>query len=173
MVNDVQERTTSAAAADYLSRPYTRTIVPQEDGTFHAEIIELPGCIATGSSAAEAYSELEEVAESWLSAALSANQAIPPALEANDFSGKIVLRMPRSLHRKASLTAERDGVSLNQFMVTCIAECVGASLHKGRMPGVLTFNNFNIVNALTVSSAAGFHAATVTAQTTRRLEVQR
>ncbi|TKB31861.1 MAG: toxin-antitoxin system HicB family antitoxin, partial [Mesorhizobium sp.] len=39
--------------------------------------------------------------------------------------GKLVLRMPKSLHQRTALYAERDGVSLNQFIVTCLAEQVG------------------------------------------------
>jgi predicted RNase H-like HicB family nuclease len=111
--------------SDYLKRPYGRLVVPEEDGTFRAEIIEFPGCIAIGDTAPEALGMLEEVAASWLEAALDNGQSIPEPMENTDFSGKLVVRLPKSLHKKASYTADREGVSLNQFIVTALATHVG------------------------------------------------
>jgi predicted HicB family RNase H-like nuclease len=42
-------------------------------------------------------------------------------------SGKFAVRMPRSLHRKLSEEARREGVSLNQFVTMALAETVGPS----------------------------------------------
>jgi predicted RNase H-like HicB family nuclease len=121
-----------------LKRPYMRTVVPQEDGSYHAEIVEFPGCMATGETAAQALQTLEGVAESWLAAVLDAGQQVPLPLESNDYSGKLVLRMPRGLHRKAALLAEREGVSLNQLIATCLAERVGSARPEAsaKAPGV-------------------------------------
>ena len=41
-------------------------------------------------------------------------------------SGKFSLRMPKSLHAKAARVAELDGVSLNVWITSIIAERVGA-----------------------------------------------
>lgn len=41
------------------------------------------------------------------------------------YSGKVNLRMPRSLHRDLVRRAEEEGVSLNQFMVVALARAVG------------------------------------------------
>src|SRR5438045_190240 len=97
-----------------LRMPYARLLVPEEDGGYRAEILEFPGCIAEGDDAAEALSELEAAAEDWLEAALEMGSPIPPPLEEANYSGKLNLRLPKSLHRKASLAADLDGVSLNQ-----------------------------------------------------------
>lgn len=112
-------------AAAYLKRPYARIVIPEDDKTFRGEILEFPGCIAVGNTAAEAFATLEEVAESWIETALAQGQKIPEPLEGNEFSGKLVLRLPRSLHKKAARAAQRDGVSLNQFMVSSLAEQIG------------------------------------------------
>jgi hypothetical protein len=37
-----------------------------------------------------------------------------------------VVRLPKTLHKKAAHAAARDGVSLNQFIVSCVAEQVGS-----------------------------------------------
>lgn len=68
-----------ALIAQTLGRPYIRTVIPTE-GTFHAEMFEFPGCIATGETAGEALRNLERVAASWLYAALVQGQKIPEPL---------------------------------------------------------------------------------------------
>ena len=112
--------------ADYLKAPYGRVVVPESDGTFRAEITEFPGCIAVGDTAAEALANLEDVAVSWLEATLAKGQPVPEPIDSTGFSGKLVLRFAKSLHKKAAYAAKRDGVSLNYFIVNCIAEQVGA-----------------------------------------------
>lgn len=114
-----------AIASEYLKKPYGRLLVPEEEGGYRAEIVEFPGCFAEGESAAEAASNLEEAALSWLEATLAKGQTIPEPMEELDYSGKLVVRLPRSLHRRAAFAATRDGVSLNQFIVSSIAEQVG------------------------------------------------
>lgn len=106
-------------------KPYARIVVPESDGSFTAEIVEFPGCVASGNTAAEALSNVEEVAQDWISAALEQGQEIPEPLEQSRYSGKLVVRMPKGLHKRSALAAEREGVSLNQYIVACIAEQIG------------------------------------------------
>jgi predicted RNase H-like HicB family nuclease len=112
--------------AEYLKRAYSRVVVPESDGTFRCEILEFPGCIASGDTAAQALANLEDVAESWLASTLARGQPIPEPIEENEFSGKLVLRWAKSMHRKAARAARYDGVSLNTFIGNCVAECLGA-----------------------------------------------
>ena len=114
------------APADYLKKPYGRVVIPEGDGTFRAEIIEFPGCIAIGDTAAEALANVEDVAKSWLEVTLAKGQHVPEPIDNVGFSGKLVVRLPKSLHKKAANLAARDGVSLNQFIVSSLAEQVGA-----------------------------------------------
>jgi len=44
---------------------------------------------------------------------------------ATTYSGKILLRLPSSLHARLVIEAEREGVSLNQFAVGALASAVG------------------------------------------------
>jgi antitoxin HicB len=112
-------------AHEILRRPYARLVTPDSDGGFFAEIVEFPGCFATGKTAADALQNLESVAVDWINTAIAQNQNIPDPMESNEYSGKLVLRMPSGLHRRAALWAEREGVSLNYFITTCLAEAVG------------------------------------------------
>ena len=114
------------STAEYLKKPYGRVVLPEPDGTFRGEIIEFPGCIAVGNTPAEALASLEDVAAAWLEATLAKGQRVPEPVENSDYSGKLVVRLPRSLHKRAAYQAAREGVSLNQFIVSSLAEQVGA-----------------------------------------------
>src|ERR1700704_3176508 len=108
-------------AAEYMKKPYARLVIPESDGSVRAEILEFPGCIALGDTAAEALASLDGVAVGWVNAALEQGQNIPEPMENTGFSGKLVVRFPRSLHRKAAQIADREGVSLNILISNCIA----------------------------------------------------
>ena len=38
-------------------------------------------------------------------------------LNSNKFSGKFLVRIPKSLHYKLTIEAEKEGVSLNQYVL--------------------------------------------------------
>ena len=112
---------------EYLKEPYYRVLIPDdESGTYTAVILEFPGCIAQGDTPQEAYEHLEDAAKEWIEAALDLKQEIPSPSQSLSFGGKILLRLPKSLHRQLTLIAEREVVSLNQFIVSALAEKVGA-----------------------------------------------
>ena len=113
-------------AKSYLRLPYARILIPEPEGGFFAEILEFPGCVTEGETPDEAFHNLESVAESWIESCLEQGQDIPPPSANHRFSGKIALRLPRDLHRLATYKAQRDGVSVNQVLVTAIAAWVGA-----------------------------------------------
>lgn len=101
-----------------------QTFWEDDDGGYIATVPDLPGCSAFGETVQEAVAEVEDAIEAWIEAAKAAGNPIPqpsrPAM-AGEFSGKVLLRMPRELHRGLSTAAEREGVSLNQYMVYLLA----------------------------------------------------
>ncbi len=123
----IQKNSHAKTPQDYLREPYARVLTPDYEGRgYTAEILEFSGCIAQGDTPDEAYRNLETVALEWINSALDIGQDIPQPSTNQGYAGKIALRLPRSLHRQASQMAERDGTSLNQFLVTAVAERVGA-----------------------------------------------
>src|SRR5271165_5354528 len=90
---------------EYIKQPYTRIFIPNEDGTYSAEILEFPGCFAEGETPNEAMENLEGAAIAWLEACIAEGLDIPEPFMNQDFGGKIALRLPRSLHRQASRMA--------------------------------------------------------------------
>jgi predicted RNase H-like HicB family nuclease len=111
---------------EYMKAPYQRVLIPEGDGSFFAEILEFPGCFANGSTPNEAIRNLERAAVSWIQATLDQGQDIPEPFANQGYSGKLVLRLPRSIHRQAVRMAARDGTSVNQFLVSAVSARVGA-----------------------------------------------
>lgn len=110
---------------DYTKLPYARILIPDPSGGFFAEILELPGCFAEGETANETVEALERAMRSWIEAALDQGQEIPEPTASQGYAGKIALRLPRSIHKRAAQMAARDNTSLNQFLLAAIAERVG------------------------------------------------
>lgn len=112
---------------DYLDRPYARIIVHDaESRRYTAQILEFEGCIAEGATHSEAYENLTDAAAAWVESALARGIHIPGPLASHGFAGAIALRLPKGLHRRAAQFAQREGVSLNQFLVSATAAHVGA-----------------------------------------------
>jgi antitoxin HicB len=110
---------------NYLQQPYARIVIPVETSGFHAEILEFPGCFAQGETVEEAYTNLENAAESWIEVTLAQGHEVPEPSSTLTFSGRIALRLPKSIHRQAARMAERDETSLNTYLVSAVAAKVG------------------------------------------------
>lgn len=110
---------------EYLKKPYARILIPDELGGFYAEILEFPGCFSEGDTVEEAFQNLEQAALSWIAACQEQGQNIPEPSVSHGYAGKIALRLPRNIHKRAARMALRDGVSLNQFLLAAIAARTG------------------------------------------------
>ena len=112
----------------YASLPYTVTIDRDDDGRgvyYTARFIELPHLLMTGATPAEALEELESVKKEWMEEYLKLGNKMPLPLKHRKYSGKIILRMPPSLHENLVKMAELEGVSFNQYMVSALSMSVG------------------------------------------------
>ncbi|CAM3237742.1 toxin-antitoxin system HicB family antitoxin [Lactococcus laudensis] len=89
---------------------------------FTASIKELPGLIVYGESLEEVYDEIELAKADWIEANLEWGREIKEPLENSleEYSGKVTLRLPKSLHRDVKERSEIEGVSLNQTLVQLI-----------------------------------------------------
>lgn len=97
-------------------------ISPEDGGGWLAEVPDLPGCMSDGVTVEEALSSLQDAKKAWFFVAKKRGQAIPdPTAPVEEFSGKFTLRLPKSLHRELSLAAEREGISLNQYVLSLIS----------------------------------------------------
>lgn len=115
---------------EYLKLPYHIEIIRDEDTEnpgWVARVIELPGCITQGDTFEELGEMIEDAMRGWIAVALEDGIPVPEPAPDEDYSGKFVVRLPRSLHRQLAETAEREGVSLNQFVNVALARAVERS----------------------------------------------
>lgn len=105
----------------YLSLNYKVTIY-QDSDAFVAEIPDLPGCITQADSMQQAISYINEAKILWLETAIEKGIAIPEPKQLDEYSGRLLLRMPKSLHAKLADQAADEGVSLNQYIVSLLSE---------------------------------------------------
>ncbi len=114
-----------AAIKEALAAPYTRLLYPNEHGGFSCEVLEFPGCYATGDDVAEAMEHVEEAIGIWIEASLDQGQDIPPPLASAKYSGRVTLRVPPALHQRAVTRAAAEGVSLNRLLSAAVASYTG------------------------------------------------
>ena len=98
-----------------------------EDGNegFVAEVEELHGCYSQGRTVDEAYQNIHDAMAGWISVALADGQSIPEPRELIPYSGKFVVRLPRTLHEELVRAAEGEDVSLNQFVLAVVSSAGG------------------------------------------------
>jgi antitoxin HicB len=112
-------------AAEIMRRPYRKVISGDPEQGFLIEVPDLPGCMTAGETEAEAVALLPEAMMAWLTVALEDDLPIPEPTPEPTYSGKVLVRMPKSLHRRLAEQAEAEGASLNQLAVTLLARGLG------------------------------------------------
>lgn len=116
----------------YLGLRYPITIYPAEEGGFVAEVQELPGCMTQGETIEEVVEFIEDARRSWIEAAYQDGQDIPLPRTMEEFSGRFLVRLPKYLHRRLAEAAQREAVSLNQYVASLLSSNTLAEqvLHK-------------------------------------------
>lgn len=112
----------------YLNLNYeykVRKLTDKEGSGWFAEIPLLPGCMSDGETVEEAVTNLEDAKRAWLETALELGRDIPEPVLAEDFSGQLRIRMPKSLHKALSDKAREEKVSLNQYIIYNLARSIG------------------------------------------------
>ncbi len=133
----------------YSSLPYTIELLREDAETWFARVKELPGCITEGDSAQDAAEMILDAMHGWVEIALADGQAIPEPRPVEDYSGKFVVRVPKALHRDLAQEADRQGISLNQFIGTELARSVGRPDAKNHDRTVLATNGDGGLKILT------------------------
>lgn len=96
---------------------------------FQARVKELPDLYEYADSHEEAYNLAIDAIEMKAEALAAQGKKMPEPFESlEDFSGRVTLRLPKSLHASLAGHAEREEVSLNQLMVSILSAYRGFDL---------------------------------------------
>ena len=113
----------SLSIEEYLSMPYKKVVYKTGDtgkAAYFAEILELNSCFAEGDSELTALQNLNNTFKAYIKLAKKKQMPIPMPFATSDYGGKVLVRMPPTLHYRLSMIAKSEGVSLNQYIVNAI-----------------------------------------------------
>jgi len=112
-------------AEDYMKLPYSFITSYMDDETgqyYYGRVLELDGCQSTGDTIEELYENLREAMYGYIETKLENGFDVPEPMNAEKYSGKFNVRIPKSLHQRLAIEAEKEGVSLNQYVVYRLSE---------------------------------------------------
>lgn len=124
---------------DYLKLNYKIDLYyenNEEDNYWVASCPELNGCKSHGGTEIEALDNLKSAKRNWFYSMLESDVAIPLPGEDSvykDFSGKLLLRMPKELHFNVNLAAKKENISINQKLVNIIHVAIVESKHQSEL----------------------------------------
>ena len=105
---------------DYLAREYSLDVIAQPEGGYVIEYPDLPGCMTQVDSLAEVSAAAQEIRTLWIETQFADGFRIPLPSLPEEYSGKFVLRIAKSLHRRLATSASKEGVSLNQYAMSLL-----------------------------------------------------
>lgn len=91
---------TKMSVEDYLKLPYTIEVIRDESDGYtgwFAKVRELPGCMTQADTFDELGAMIEDAKRAWIESALEDGAEIPLPRKMEDYSGKFVVRVPKSL----------------------------------------------------------------------------
>jgi len=109
----------------YLNLPYSivaEHVKNENEEYFFSRVVELDGCHSHGSTRQESLDNLREAMEGYLDVKLEYGDHIPEPVNVDDYSGKFLLRLPKTLHQRLAFEADKEGVSLNQYALYKLAQ---------------------------------------------------
>lgn len=116
---------------EYAVLPYRLEVLPAEEGGYLVSYPELPGCFAQVEAGEDVLAVAEDVKRAWLEVALADGDDIPLPQSLRDYSGRFVVRIPKSLHRRLAIAAEQEGVSLNAFVTSLLTAGLERAVVRG------------------------------------------
>jgi predicted RNase H-like HicB family nuclease len=105
----------------YLGLQYPFRVDADPHGGYVIAFPDLPGCLTQADEPDEIGPMAEEARGLWIETEFEAGNEIPLPSYPLEYSGKFNLRLPKSLHAQLAQSAEREGVSLNQYVISLIA----------------------------------------------------
>ena|SRR5215210_2118572 len=93
-----------------------------DDEAFIGLVEEFPGLSAFADTLEEAVKEIQTVLAEGLQLLAERGEQIPEPLSRRKYTGKLVLRLTPTLHRRLAAEALRKGVSLNEHLKEKLAD---------------------------------------------------
>jgi antitoxin HicB len=105
-----------------------------KEGRWFATIPDLGDVLSDGETPEEAVKKVLSLKDEVIEADYQRGLRIPEPREEIEYSGKFLLRVPRSLHKDLAEEAEREGTSLNRFLI----QILSVALERRKMMQTMT-----------------------------------
>lgn len=146
--------------------PYTYSItirkeMVDDESYFVGRVAELPNIIAFEDTYEAARAIVIDAISSFKALADKEGEEFPspyPAIP-DEFSGRITLRLPKTLHAKVSFYANQENVSINQYLNNVIAYSIGEAEGLSKAEKLMhRFTNYIVtsLSAITKSSTTEY-----------------
>jgi antitoxin HicB len=158
------------AVEDYTRLAYHLVLVRDAEDKakpWTASVEELPGCTSHGKTSDEALDGIEAAMAKWIGVALEEGRDVPEPRSAASHSGRLLLRMPKTLHAELTRVSEQEGISLNQFITDVLA---GAIVWRGTSNAS---HAADLTSASPLQQAPGAEGLTTESHTAQRKRVRR
>jgi antitoxin HicB len=116
---------------------WVRPLSDEDGGAWLAEVPDLPGCMSDGETPEEAVLNVQDAIQEWIAAAAEMGREVPAPGQYSDdaeYSGRLSLRMPKSLHADLVRGAGREGVSVNQYVLYLLSSALSRVYRSGASP---------------------------------------
>jgi len=114
-----------AKLSDY---PFEVRPLPDEDGGgFLISFPDFSECISDGETVEEAIVNGRDALKATIATLKARKLAVPAPNSGSADSGRIMARVPKTVHAQLATRAKAEGVSLNTLVLTFIAQGLGAS----------------------------------------------
>jgi predicted HicB family RNase H-like nuclease len=123
MKDDIQSK-----VENYLNQKYAFLIERQEDGEkpyYSLRVLEFEGCMTTGDTIEEVARDIQDAMREWLQLNIKLGRVITNPIKSRSYSGKVMLRLPPTLHESLMFRAAEQGVSLNQYLIVSLSRNLG------------------------------------------------
>jgi predicted RNase H-like HicB family nuclease len=122
------------AIEEYLNMPWhycTEASIWEGQKGYWISVAELPDCSTFSTTIEEGLSIMPLLLREYIKAALIAKSILPlpKAAKDNNLSGKLLLRLPPSLHLGIKNAAKLENLSINQFALKALTEAVTKNAH--------------------------------------------
>ncbi len=113
----------SRTVDEYMKLSYRMEIYPDAvEGGYTVAFPDLPGCLTCAETLEKAIENSEDAKRCWFEAAIEDGVQINEPDDLLEYSSKLTLRVPKSLHRELAKQAGRENVSINQYCVYLLSK---------------------------------------------------
>jgi|SRR5699024_10535561 len=95
-----------------------RVVWSATEAAFIGSVAELPALTATAATAEEAFTQIRSLASDAVADLAGRGMPVPVPYADRDYSGRFQVRVPPEMHRRLTIEAAEQSISLNRLVVS-------------------------------------------------------